>query len=260
MSKKIDYLFVAFPSFLAESDELTPQDKAVLLYLCSAISRNWNPSYRELTRHLGLGNSTIRKTILKLQLFGFIAVKKGKQEGSIKNEINDYFMNMNNPERWSPTMRMREGIISCYEINKRNPPDFKNVYSDIKALLNDLEQSLEKGRLVQENLTTVDLVEASEAKMVPLNILNDYERAKEQFKRMSRWDSMTYFIMWLKGNRLSLENGLYFRELYIQDELTGDKFEIIRQIILTADLKSILEMIEIEKKKILSKEKTSESI
>lgn len=62
-TKQVPYIFIPFPAFLAECDELTPQEKAVLLFLMSSTYRNWNPSYRELAAKLSLGNSTIKRAI-----------------------------------------------------------------------------------------------------------------------------------------------------------------------------------------------------
>jgi predicted transcriptional regulator len=116
-NKKIDYLFVAFPSFLAECDELTPQDKAIFLYFVSSSHRNWYPSYRELSRKLSLGNSTIKKAIVKLQLLGFITARTSIRGDGTKNEINSYKVNLSNSEKWCPTLDLKEEIERCYELN-----------------------------------------------------------------------------------------------------------------------------------------------
>jgi hypothetical protein len=249
MTKKINYSFVAFPSLLAESNVLSVQDKAVFLYLLSNSHRNWNPSYRELSQKLSLGNSTIRRSIVKLHLLGFITARTSIRGKTYKNEINEYRVNLMNPSLWCPTLDLKEEIERCYEINRATPPIF--VYIDYRKLEMDIRKALDKGIIVRTEATLTKTAEQHFSTDIPLEYLTEYEVHSVDFRRINIWQSCVGFSNWLnkKSGSLSSYQQDYFKNRFIDDNLSGDKRKSLREALLTLSHSVFLAFVETDKEK-----------
>lgn len=251
MTKKINYSFVAFPSFLAESNVLSVQDKAVFLYLLSNSHRNWNPSYRELSQKLSLGNSTIRRSIVKLHLLGFITARTSIRGKTYKNEINEYRVNLMNPSLWCPTLDLKEEIERCYEINRATPPTFSFVYIDYRKLEEDIKKSMEKGIIARTGATLTKLAEQHFSTDIPLECLTEYEVRSADLMRMNIWQACSDFAAWLnkKSGSISSHQLDYFKNRFIDDNLSGEKRMALREALLTLSHLDFLAFIEADKEK-----------
>lgn len=250
MSKKINYAFVAIPSFIAECDELTPQDKAVFLYLVSSSFRNWSPSYRELSQRLSLGNSTIRKSIIKLHLLGFITATTSIRGEDYKNEINRYKVNLTESHLWCPTLSLKEAIERCFELNKSKPPQFSLIYMDRARLEMDIKKAIEKGHIARTEAVSPETAENILSMDIPLETLVEYEvRAKDYFKQ-SIWVACRHFSEWLQDKKLL--NALqceFFKNQFAKENLNSERRTILREALLEKSHEDFLIILEIEKKK-----------
>lgn len=248
--KQVPYIFIPYPAFLAECDELTPQEKAVLLFLMSSTYRNWNPSYRELAAKLSLGNSTIKRAITKLCLMGFISASMSIRGETYKNKVNQYRVNLKNPAEWCPTLDLKTSIERCYELNGSPVPMFSYVYLDKKTLAEDFERALSTGKIRRTRAVPVGMVDKILSTALPLEIMTDYE--EKNFKRMvGIWRSCRAFIEWLevKKDYLNSEQAEKLKNIFINENLDGERWAVLREALLTKTATEFLAVLETEREK-----------
>lgn len=247
--KQVPYIFIPYPAFLAECDELTPQEKAVLLFLMSSTYRNWNPSYRELAAKLSLGNSTIKRAITKLRLLGFITASVSIHGETYKNKVNQYRVNLKNPAEWCPTLDLKTSIERCYELNGSPVPVFSYVYLDNKTLAEDFEQALATGEIRRTRAVAVDMVDKILSTALPLEIMADYEQ--KDFKRGNIWRVCRGFIEWLelKKDRLNSEQLEKLKNIFISENLDGERRSVLREALRNKTTADFLAVVEAEREK-----------
>lgn len=250
-NKKIDYVFVAFPSFLAETDELTPADKAVFLYLMSCSHRSWNPSYKEFARKLSLGNTTIRKSIIKLHLLGFIVARTSIRGEALVNEINSYKVNLTSPDDWCPTLSLKEEIERCFEINNKPAPIFKLVYPDRKALNEDISTAIEKGHSIRRKTISPQNAQKLLEDNLPLKECIEFEELLSGARRANIWQACSLFSLWiqLKSSSLSPGQVIGFKTLFSEEIITSERWSRVKEALFTENHQRFLEVIAEEKEK-----------
>ncbi len=248
--KQVPYIFIPYPAFLAECDELTPQEKAVLLFLMSSTYRNWNPSYRELSAKLSLGNSTIKRAITKLRLLGFITASVSIHGETYKNKVNQYRVNFKNPTEWCPTLDLKTSIERCYEMNGSPVPIFSYVYLDNKTLAEDFEHALSTGEIRRTRAVAVDMVDKILSSTLPIAVRLEFEEKKFS-KLVGVWRSCRAFIEWLeiKKDYLNGEQVEQLKNLFISENLDGERRTILRETLLTKTAAEFLTVMETEREK-----------
>lgn len=248
-TKQVPYIFIPFPAFLAECDELTPQEKAVLLFLMSSTYRNWNPSYRELAAKLSLGNSTIKRAITKLQLLGFITASVSIHGETYKNKVNQYRVNLKNPTEWCPTLDLKTSIERCYELNGSPVPVFSYVYLDNKTLAEDFERALSTGEIRRTRAVSVDMVDKILSSTLPIELRLEFEEKK--FRAVNIWRACRDFIEWLeiKKDYINGEQVERLKGIFINENLDGERRTILRETLLNKTAAEFLSVVENEREK-----------
>lgn len=247
-TKQVPYIFIPYPAFLAECDELTPQEKAVLLFLMSSTYRNWNPSYRELAAKLSLGNSTIKRAITKLRLLGFITASVSIHGETYKNKVNQYRVNLKNPAEWCPTLDLKASIERCYELNGSPVPVFSYVYLDNKTLAEDYERALSTGEIKRTRAVPVGMVDKILSTDLPLGLRLEFE--EKNFKRGNIWRACRDFIEWLEMKKeLNGEQVERLKSLFISENLDGERRAILRENLLTKTAAEFLAVVEAERER-----------
>lgn len=249
-TKQVPYIFIPFPAFLAECEELTPQEKAVLLFLMSSTYRNWNPSYKELARKLNIGNSTIIKAITKLRLLGFVTASVSIHGETYKNKVNQYRVNLKNPAEWVPTLELKTSIERCYELNGSPVPMFSYVYLDNKTLAEDFERALSTGEIRRTRAVPADMVDKILSSTLPIAVRLEFEEKKFS-KLVGVWRSCRAFIEWLeiKKDHLSGEHLEQLKNLFISENLDGERRTVLRETLLTKTATEFLATVETEREK-----------
>lgn len=247
--KQVPYIFIPYPAFLAECYELTPQEKAVLLFLMSSTYRNWNPSYRELAAKLSLGNSTIKRAITKLHLLGFITAAVSIHGETYKNKVNQYRVNFKNPAEWCPTLDLKASIERCYELNGSPVPVFSYVYLDNKTLAEDFERALATGEIKRTRAVPVGMVDKILSTDLPLELRLEFEEKK--FKAINIWRACRGFIEWLeiKKEYISSEQVERLKGLFISENLDGERRAVLRETLMTKTPAEFLAVVETEREK-----------
>lgn len=247
-TKQVPYIFIPFPAFLAECDELTPQGKAILLFLMSSTYRNWNPSYKELARKLNIGNSTITKAITKLRLLGFVTASVSIHGETYKNKVNQYRVNLKNPAEWCPTLELKASIERCYELNGSAVPIFSYVYLDNKTLAEDFERALSTGEIRRTRAVPVGMVDKILSTDLPIELRLEFE--EKNFKLGNIWRACRDFIEWLEMKTdLNGEQIERFKSLFISENLDGERRAVLRETLLSKTAAEFLAVVEIEREK-----------
>lgn len=248
-TKQVPYIFIPYPAFLAECDELTPQEKAVLLFLMSSTYRNWNPSYRELSAKLSLGNSTIKRAITKLRLLGFITASVSIHGETYKNKVNQYRVNFKNPTEWCPTLDLKTSIERCYELNGSAVPVFSYVYLDNKTLAEDFERALSTGEIKRTRAVPVGMLDKILSSTLPIDLRLEFEEKK--FRAVNIWRACRDFTEWLevKKDYLNSEQAGLLKNLFISENLDGERRAVLRENLLTKTAAEFLDILETEREK-----------
>ncbi len=248
-TKQVPYIFIPFPAFLAECEELTPQEKAVLLFLMSSTYRNWNPSYKELARKLNIGNSTITRAITKLRLLGFITATVSIHGETYKNKVNQYRVNLKNPAEWCPTLELKASIERCYELNGSAAPVFSYVYLDNKTLAEDFERALSTGEIRRTRAVPLAMVDKILSTDLPIEIRMEFE--EEKFKAFNIPRACREFIGWLeiKKDYLNGEQVERLKNIFISENLVTERWAFLREPLLTKTSAEFLAVVEIEREK-----------
>jgi hypothetical protein len=166
-----------------------------------------------------------------------------------KNKVNQYRVNLKNPADWFPTLDLKASIERCYELNGSPAPVFSYVYLDNKTLAEDFERALATGEIKRTRAVPLEMVDKILSTALPLEIMADYE--EKDFKRASIWRACRGFIEWLeiKKEYLNAEQVEKLKNLFISENLDGERRTILRETLLNKTAADFLNVLEIEREK-----------